>query len=99
LSARFTKQGCWGPIMRWGLALCAAAVAMAGCGTTKREMRPPKSEDFELPAPGQYTNPPDIPRDAPLLTPKTTPTLNTNSPGRPGVSGPMPATPSTGSPR
>jgi hypothetical protein len=78
--------------MRRWLALSAAALSLAGCTSTpKREMRPPKTEELVTPPPGQYVAPrDDIPRDAPLISPKAAPNLNTNGPNRPGVTpGPM----------
>ena len=53
---------------------------LVGCTPTpKREMRTVSPEEFTTPPPNMYLTPPDLPRDKPLLTPK--------SPG-PGVGAP-----------
>ena len=66
---------------RWFPLVAAGVVGVVGCAITpKRQMRQPTSEELMTPAPGLYTTTPDLPRDQPLLTPKTnTPSLN-NSP-------------------
>jgi len=50
-------------------------------------MRPEKVEELVTPPPSQYTTPrDDLPRESPLVAPKSIPTLNTNGgPNRPGV--------------
>ena len=54
------------------LIAAVGALGLVGCNTTpKREMRPPASEELVSPPPNTYANPPDVPRDQPLLTPKS----------------------------
>lgn len=57
--------------MRWSFVLTLATIGLVGCNSTpKREMRPPVTEEFNLP-PEKYNNPPEVPRDTPLIAPKT----------------------------
>lgn len=73
------------------LVTALGVAALTGCNSTpKREMRPSPAEEFSVP-PEKYNNPPDYPRDTPILTPKATgPGLNTGpgigSPSGPGTS-------------
>jgi|GEM_PF-6388611 len=71
------------------LTVAAGVVGLTGCASTpKRQMRQPTEEEFATPPAHMYTAPPDIPRDQPLLTPKTnTPAFN-SAPGTMGMSGP-----------
>lgn len=67
--------------------LIASTILAAGCkNSPKREMRQPTAEEFAIPPSNTYTTPPDLPRETPLLTPKSPigggPGANT-----PGVSG------------
>ena len=70
------------------LTVAAGVVGFAGCASApKREMRQPAEEEFATPPAHMYTTPPDIPRDQPLLVPKTnTPAFN-SAPGTMGMSG------------
>jgi hypothetical protein len=69
----------------------AGVVAAAGCTTTpKRPMRATTGEEFPEIPPGQYTTTRDLPRDRPLVAPKSnTPGLNTAG-GMGGMRGPGP---------
>ncbi len=54
------------------IVLGLAMAASLGCqNSPKREMRPPKTEEFAIP-PERLNTPPDVPSDAPALTPKQT---------------------------
>jgi hypothetical protein len=71
--------------------VAAGIIASAGCTTSpKRPMRTSIGEEFpEIPA-GQYTTTRDLPRDQPLLAPKSNmPGLNAGS-GMGGLRGPGP---------
>jgi hypothetical protein len=73
-----------GPAMKRLLLLFAAGVSLlSGCWSTpKRQMRIPAEQEFAVPPAHQYTSPPDLPRDQPLLTPKgIAPALNTGPGG------------------
>ena len=65
------------------------AFGLVGCSTTpKREMRPPATEELVAPPPNTYTNPPDVPRDQPLLAPKSN-GAGVNGAGMSGMGGPQ----------
>jgi hypothetical protein len=72
------------------IAVVVAVMAACGCTTSsKRPMRPSTAEEFPDIPPGLYGTAPDLPRDQPLLTPKS------NGPGNPapgmgGIRGPSP---------
>jgi hypothetical protein len=72
------------------LALAAGVIGCAGCASTpKREMRPPSTEEFYTPPANMYNTPPDLPRDQPLLVPKSNmPSMNSN-PGMGGMPSPQ----------
>ena len=75
--------------MRGVWMVLAAVLGSVGCTSTpKRQMRQPTAEEFAIPPATMYNTPPDIPRDGPLLMPKT---------GTPG-SGPAIPGPSMGGP-
>ena len=68
--------------------LMASAFLAAGCkNSPKREMRQPTAEEFAIPPSNTYTTPPDLPRESPLLTPKS-PIGGGNTPGVSGVGNP-----------
>ena len=71
------------------LVLATAILGSIGCESTpKREMSRPAAEEFAIPPSNMYTTPPDLPRDQPLLTPKSGgPGLNSGMPG-PSIGGP-----------
>ncbi|HKB01317.1 MAG TPA: hypothetical protein VKD90_03815 [Gemmataceae bacterium] len=71
------------------LVLAAGILGAIGCETTpKRQMRPPTAEEFPILPSNMYTTPPDLPRDQPLLTPKSaSPGAGPAMPG-PSVGGP-----------
>jgi len=72
------------------LTVAAGMIGLAGCASTpKREMRPPAAEEFATPPANMYNTPPDVPRDQPLLVPKSnTPSLNSGPGGMGGMPNP-----------
>ena len=74
------------------IVVSAAVIALVGCGTTpKRQMRFQQGEEMPVIPPNLYTNTPELPRDQPLLTPKSnTPNFNSTGAGRPGANLPTP---------
>lgn len=72
------------------LATAFGALGLVGCNTTpKREMRPPVTEELVAPPANLYNTPPDVPRDQPVLTPKSNgPGLNPGT-GMSGMGGPQ----------
>jgi hypothetical protein len=64
-------------------------IGLAGCTPMpKREMRQSTAEEFSTPPPNMYNSPPDVPRDQPLLTPKTNAPPFNASPGMGGMGAP-----------
>jgi len=82
-------------MMKAWIVVSVATIALVGCGTTpKRQMRMEHGEEIPTIPPNLYTSTPDVPRDQPLLTPKTnTPNFNASAPGRPSLPTPTPGGP------
>jgi hypothetical protein len=68
----------------WLVSALGVAVLVGCKSKPRREMGPPKAEEFSIP-PDRLNTPPDYPRDNPVLTPKA------NGPGAmpgPGIGSP-----------